>query len=195
MLAGLESSLALSTLAYLDQLSEPRRALTRRAMVKLFHEAAATAIGEPLGAEERQAVNEKRRALLSLPMTRRAPATRGPRAERLARLVRQGAKLLGNATSEHRAGDMFELAVGDWRVGTRFVYGENPSYMQRVVSPSGECFADGVSYLASLGISGQTVWDAAVAGDEDAVASGMVELPRRFIAAMDSQFVATLAPD
>jgi hypothetical protein len=150
-------------------------------MVKRFHAAATKLLGEELVTEEAQALDEKRTRLLSLPTNGRPPNARGPKRERLARLIRQQGASLGRPTHEHKAGDAFEVAIGQWRIGTRFVYSENPSYMQRVTSPSGEVVADGVSYLASLGISGQTVWDASVAGEEEAVAAGMVGLPQRFI--------------
>jgi len=176
-----KSKTARSLLTIVDALdAEKRRRLVRLLVLRFHRRAAAHALIDLTPAEE-HLLAEIDSARIHV-----APAPALPRVRRKALLLAYQRELSQFGESEV-FGPGFESFIcsrGSYSIRTIASVGRAPAYWHDILSATGKPLIPAVSVFSWLGISAQTVWDEAGAGDEDEIALRMASFSQQFVSAL-----------
>jgi hypothetical protein len=176
-----KSKTARSLLSVLDALDAAKRRTLVRLIVLRFHRRTAardlinlTPLEEDLLAE----IDLARIQVASLPGL--------PRVRRKALLLAYQRELsnFGESEAFGPGFQSFIAACGSYTIRTVASVGRTPAYWHDILSATGRPLIQAISVFSWLGISAQTVWDEAGAGDEDDIALQMAFFSRRFFGAV-----------
>ena len=180
-----------SAIATCEILSE-YSALERRELLftslRVFHPDAARMLGETPSQEEHQNFDRLRRRHLDRAAELLYRARESPPDKRTLRSVatRSLKDVFGEPTGRAgRANIWYEKAYGAWTLRTAFKFAPHPSYWHQVIDASRAPILSPISLLPLVGFFSETVWDAAIRGEEELTALAMRDLSGIFLDVAD----------
>jgi hypothetical protein len=178
----------IATCEILSELPEPVRRELLFTSLRIFHPEAARVLGETPSQEQRHDFDQLRQQHLDRATEILYRARELSLDKRMLRKVATRAlkDVFGEPTGmAGRAHIWYEKPYGAWTVRTAFDFAPHPSYRHQVIDASRVPILSPISLLPLVGFFSETVWDAAIRGEEEETALAMRDLSGIFLEVAD----------
>ena len=186
LIRSIKGASALRAAAYLGRLSPSEQVEVLEALTKRFHPRASAA-SDALTARQVALIEKKDLAMREMvppEVSRQSTQEGAPMStSRLKTLAKRHLASLGEIVPLTSRVSQYDQRVGPWTVHTMVNVGSPCYYVQYIRAAGAAPLQESISVLAWLGVTAQTTWDLARAGDEEQTVEAIVNACSHFLAA------------